>query len=145
VSLQCPARGSGFAGPSEKRVPGIVVFGAPAARHRDQPEDLGMYPVAVALLRLHENATESPVFGFAEPAVADLVFRLAGTMRRAVLDDASFDDIREDSAKQAHRPDRGATTAAKDSLSAQFFGLHGHACLAGDDVVHQVIIARRVA
>src|SRR3546814_17401032 len=50
-------------------------FSAPPARHRNQPEDLGMYPVAVASLRVPENAAYNPVLSFAEPAVAALIFR----------------------------------------------------------------------
>src|SRR3546814_1353708 len=32
--------------------------------------------------------------------------------------------------------------AANDSLAAELFGFHGHACFAGDDVLHQVIHVR---
>src|SRR3546814_13877311 len=63
-------------------------------------------------------------------------------MRRIVFDHPGLDRVGEDAAKQAHGPARGSATAANDSLAAELFGFHGHACFAGDDVLHQVIHVR---
>src|SRR5690606_19877904 len=114
-------------------------FAAPATRHCNQPEDLGMDPVAITSLPLPENAAQNPVLGFAEPTVADLVFRFAKTMRWVVFDHPGLDRIGEDAAKQAHGPDRGTATAANDSFAPELLGLHGYPRLAGDDVLHQIV------
>ena len=77
-----------------------------------------MQAIVVALQRLSQNAAQDPVFRFAQPPVAHLIFRLAQTMGRVVVDHAGFHRIGKDPAKQTHGADSRSTTTANDGLAA---------------------------
>ncbi len=112
---------------------------AAAAGHCEDPEDLAMQAIVVALLRLSQNAAQDPVFRLAQPPVAHLVFRFAQAMGRVVIDHTGFHRVGEYPAQKSHCADRRAAPPADDGLAAQLFGFHHDAGLSGDDVLHQVV------
>ena len=101
-----------------------------------------MQAIMVAVLRLAQNAAKDPVLRLAQPPVAHLVFWLAQSVGRVVVDHAGLDCVGENPAKKTHCADRRSAPTADNGLATQFLGFHYHARLARDDVLHQVVHVR---
>src|SRR5690606_9823615 len=82
---------------------------------------------------------ENAVLVLREPAVTDLVFRFAQTMRGIVFDDAGLDGVCEDAAKQPDSPGRGPGATPYDRFATQLSGLDRGARLPRHDVLENLV------